>query len=832
MECNKSRLIWVGIIILLYGFDLKAQVKYIKIPGEPQHIICYAAKEPNDFHIPPPEVYLKRLKSANEKVTNFRIKYDFDMPSGARTAFKKAADIWSTIVYSPVTIYVEVRWEEMESGALGGTLLWPYYLIRQHNILPVLLYPVTIAEKIAGRDLNDKNDPDVIITMNKDISWWYDTENEPPLDRYDFLTVSVHELTHGLGFDGGFFEDNERKGNYYFREYFIAFDYYFENSAGIKISDTTKYPIPSIELQKQLTLPPIYFNSPLTFNQTGKTPQMWVPRTWDPGSSLYHLDDKYNNTKNALMTYSTAPGESIHDPGSLTLNMLYETGWIHTKIEHDSSLDRETLEESDTIAAQITSDVPFKSGSQQVFYSFNKSDTWDSIKMTSTDNPGEYAADIPLTTLETHVNYYVSVIDKYNRRYTLPSNAPESSFNFYVGADTTAPIVDHLPIEFMLVTKDTLEITTNVWDNLGIDTVLIEYQINEGEQTAVGLSNDSASIYAGLLIFESGILNVGDIIKYRIKAVDKAVAGNTTYLPKDSLYQFAVEEIPEYQDSYENDFEISIKDFLRNGFEREKPLGFSNYALQTKHPYPAPSKDNTSYEFVAQLRIPIKLRPGDAFMYFDEIALIEPGEDGTVYGDDEFWDYVIVEGSNDQGETWYSFEDGYDCRRYESWETLFNSNLDYRNNISRALPTEENYRPHLINMLGNTHFSENEEVLIRFRLYSDPYFNGWGWAIDNLRIQGELSSIEDYDLIAEAIKVFPNPSTGNVNLSIRMKRAVDELSIELVDMVGKLLLRENYSLAGNSFEESFNLSEYPNGVYFFRIHSGNQMIVKKVMLAR
>jgi hypothetical protein len=34
-------------------------------------------------------------------------------------------------------------------------------------------------------------------------------------------------------------------------------------------------------------------------------------------------------------------------------------------------------------------------------------------------------------------------------------------------------------------------------------------------------------------------------------------------------------------------------------------------------------------------------------MTFDEIVLVEPGESYADFGDTEFWDYVIVEGSND-----------------------------------------------------------------------------------------------------------------------------------------------------------------------------------------
>ncbi len=39
-------------------------------------------------------------------------------------------------------------------------------------------------------------------------------------------------------------------------------------------------------------------------------------------------------------------------------------------------------------------------------------------------------------------------------------------------------------------------------------------------------------------------------------------------------------------------------------------------------------------------------------MSFDEIVLVEPGETGTSYGDEEFWDYIVIEGSKDDVNTW------------------------------------------------------------------------------------------------------------------------------------------------------------------------------------
>ena len=53
------------------------------------------------------------------------------------------------------------------------------------------------------------------------------------------------------------------------------------------------------------------------------------------------------------------------------------------------------------------------------------------------------------------------------------------------------------------------------------------------------------------------------------------------------------------------------------------------------------------------LRHPLKFNESGMLINFNEIVLVEPGEDGSVFGSDDFYDYVIVEGSKNFGKTWF-----------------------------------------------------------------------------------------------------------------------------------------------------------------------------------
>ena len=50
------------------------------------------------------------------------------------------------------------------------------------------------------------------------------------------------------------------------------------------------------------------------------------------------------------------------------------------------------------------------------------------------------------------------------------------------------------------------------------------------------------------------------------------------------------------------------------------------------------------------------------------------------------------------------------------------------------------FRNHLIKLRPT--FTAGDTILIRFRLFSDNKTNGWGWATDNIYIQGFPVSAE------------------------------------------------------------------------------------------
>ena len=829
------------IVFLLAGFTayLSGQSKVLRYSQRLDSIICYAAPGHSDLRIGPPEAYVSRLKSAAAVTADIDIKL-IPIPNFfARQSADKAAEIWGSLIHSDVPINIEVKFREMtgdEAGVLAYTLSDGPYAVYTNGTLPPRLYKAALAEKLLGRNLNGDN-ADITIEFNTAFNWYYKDDGNPTQSQHDFLSVLLHEMAHGLGFSGHFLVFENEGWQFYTMP--GVFDHFLwakdpRDGKGDWLLDTTLFPVPSEALGDQLQSPPIYFKGPVTRQVGGENPKLYVPTEFNRGSSIYHLDETYNIAGggiNAMMTFSSPPGEVIHDPGPLTTNMMYDIGWVHTYILHDTLSDRESIAQPFTATAEIRGDGGVKAGSQYLYWSTDGFQTRDSVAMTPTGTQDEFEGDIQVSSLGTTVNYYIQTTDNYDRVYTSPSRAPETSYGFFVGEDTIPPAIDHIPIQFMLITDDSLYITAKITDNLGLATTQVEYKINDVDQTPINLEKDTLNNYHGYFDFSGGQVNVGDEIKYRIKAVDAAAAQNTTYHPEADYHAFDIEEIPPSRDAYENDFEEGISDFLTSEFYHDKPVGFNSYGLHSEHPYKAPNSDDTYYNFYAQLRIPIRLSSDNSYMSFDEIAYIEPGEDGTVFGDDEFWDYVIVEGSKDDGKTWHPFEDGWDCRSNTTWDENYRNGYLPGSNDSQAIPKEEEKQYRLIDMLEDPYFQAGDIVLIRFRLLSDPYARGWGWMIDNLRIQG-TTSVKDYPMLPEGINIYPVPSAGQLNVSIFMKESIDLLQVGLMDLTGRELLVRNYPYPGESFNEQFDIGHLPNGVYLMKFSAGDQTIVRKVILAR
>ena len=213
-------------------------------------------------------------------------------------------------------------------------------------------------------------------------------------------------------------------------------------------------------------------------------------------------------------------------------------------------------------------------------------------------------------------------------------------------------------------------------------------------------------------------------------------------------------------------------------------------------------------------------------MTFDEVVLVEPGEPFSSYGSSDFWDYVIVEASKDYGNSWQDLSNGYDAGSQITWSDEYNEEII--DQVSQAKGTAELFYNREIDLLKNGNFTAGDTVLIRFRLYSDPFANGWGWAIDNLQIQKAVSA--GVITASNDVKVFPNPFNSSLSISIHSIENNSEIKIEVFDMFGKTVYAKQHENVFGELNETIQLNELRSGMYLIHITENGKTIRSKKLI--
>ncbi len=330
-------------------------------PGSP--VVLYGTNEDANTSVPAPPMqtpppHARRFRTVNPQ---FIVTYH-GFTDEARAAFQYAVDIWASLIRSPVTIHVDATFEDRggwEDGSinLGGARPGNWWNFAGER----LWVAFALADKIAGRNLRS-GEADIIVRFNSndEVGWYFGTDTNTPSGKYDFVSVVLHEIGHGLGISStsrmietGFFsvEGALRSGPSHAR-FPEVYDEFVVNGAGTAI---TEFSDPSTALREQFTGNSLFWNGSngkLAYN--GARPKLFAPTWWIQGSSFVHLDEEtfQSGDPNSLMTPYFDRAEAIHSPGSIALGMLDDIGWTINKAPVFAE-DRTTRSVAENMAADV-----------------------------------------------------------------------------------------------------------------------------------------------------------------------------------------------------------------------------------------------------------------------------------------------------------------------------------------------------------------------------------------------------------------------------------------------------------------------------------------------
>lgn len=190
---------------------------------------------------------------------------------------------------------------------------------------------------------------------------------------------------------------------------------------------------------------------------------------------------------------------------------------------------------------------------------------------------------------------------------------------------------------------------------------------------------------------------------------------------------------------------------------------------------------------------------------------------------EEDWDYLLVEYSTDQGEVWQTLGSASDPNWYNSSSTAngipgnqWTGEGEDSNPLGGNNATVHDYSYDL------GAFSSETSVIFRFVFRSDQSVTENGVMIDDLVVQGVLST-NDEDF-SNQVLISPNPSDGI--FTVRIPFNVNS-SISVYNYLGQVIKQEN-----NITDEThvLDMSGLSSGIYILRVLSDGKTASKKIIL--
>lgn len=178
-----------------------------------------------------------------------------------------------------------------------------------------------------------------------------------------------------------------------------------------------------------------------------------------------------------------------------------------------------------------------------------------------------------------------------------------------------------------------------------------------------------------------------------------------------------------------------------------------------------------------------------------------------------FSDTLRVWISTDCGVTWTSL--------YAKWSTTLTTVTPTFSTTEFVPTTAGQWRLETINL---SPYQSATNAMIKFR-HATQYENNL--YVDDINIQN-TTDVPD-GVLHNEINLFPNPSTGQVNINVNMFNR-DNLTINVTNAMGQIVstINENNTYGGNYM---IDLTNEPNGVYFIEVQTGTEAVTRRIVIS-
>ena len=258
---------------------------------------------------------------------SFVVNYSGNPSLEFREAFEFAMTIWTNEIVTNVAIVVDVNIQNLSGSSLGNarpTINWKNFA---NATVIDSWYPVALANALSGTDLSP-NLSDIIINFDDRDNWYFGLDGNTPSGMYDFVTLALHEIGHGLGMASyRSYNNSNGTGTYTFRDVPSIYAHFIQDANGLNLTD---FEDGSQEVGSVYTSNNAYMDSETAINFLGgQRPKIFVPNNYQDGSSIVHWDEStfFPGNSNSLMTPLLNSAESNFNIGDITRGLFKDMGW-------------------------------------------------------------------------------------------------------------------------------------------------------------------------------------------------------------------------------------------------------------------------------------------------------------------------------------------------------------------------------------------------------------------------------------------------------------------------------------------------------------------------
>ena len=265
---------------------------------------------------------IPRTYAVDKSLIKSNFKVDFTTtPSIYHAAINAAVDVWSQNFVSQVPVKVKVYWGRQSSSAILASAAPGKFHTNFKNIPDNdLWYASALADAIAGEDIEPTIE-EVTIRINSTNApiLYLGTDGNCPSNKYDLVSMILHEMGHGLGFLSN--SDYDDLYGYGSIQQPTPYDAYAQLPDGRRLMDLDS---PSLELGEAMTQPLVWSGANGIRANNGIKPLLYTPKEYEGGSSVSHLDEDTfaNSPRDAVMSPNLKMGEVFHLPGPLLIAMF------------------------------------------------------------------------------------------------------------------------------------------------------------------------------------------------------------------------------------------------------------------------------------------------------------------------------------------------------------------------------------------------------------------------------------------------------------------------------------------------------------------------------